>query len=166
MSKKGFLSGAMYYVILAFVFSLVLIFMLIIIDQWNSGIQANNSSLMPAESQAISQNYTNTFRRADIGLGYLFFGFMIVSVIVARFHGEVKPVWIVIGLMALIVIGFTGMILENIWSGINADPNITNITEDLVFIPFLMNHFVATLIGYVAVVVVARMTRSGGGFGL
>ena len=164
MNKKGlFLENAVLYGITAFMIAVVSIFMIIIVGKFNDGIQATNTTLIDQEIKDISANQNSKFTNLDRAFGFLFLGFLIMSIIAARKLDEVQPLYIIFGILGLIAIGLFGMIVENIWSGFIVESNIASTTNSLVFIPFIMNNLLISLIVYVALVVIARLSRDVGG---
>jgi len=164
VNKNGLMvDTAVMYVIYALVFAFVLVFVILIIGKFNDGIQDTNSSAVPDTVKVNSENSVSKFKRADTAFGFLLFAFVVASIILARKLDELNPVYIFVAILGLVVMGFFGMIVENLWAAFESQSLIGGVTGDLVFVPFIMNNLILVLIVFVAVVSVARLTRNDGG---
>jgi len=153
--------GVVAFIVIAFAFVLTLVFTSLIVSEFNTGIQATNSSGVPAETKSISSDYNSSLSAFDIGFALLLLACLVTVVVVIRRFPERSGWFIVVGVVACFIFGLVGFVLENFWSGFNSGA-VATLTSGWVFIPFFMDNFIGVLIAFIFVFVIAGLTSEGG----
>lgn len=146
------------FVSLGFVF----VFAFLVVSNFDTQVQATNDSIIPEEAKVGSANAKASFLIWDKFFAGLLMAFIIVSVYLARKKQDINPVEVLVGIAMMFIFGFAGIIIENMWSGLTSNSLISDVTNQLTFLPFFLDNFIIILISYVAIVIIALATRDGG----
>lgn len=161
LNKKGIFEGVAAFIVAAFGFALAMLFVFLIVSNFNTAIQANNVTL-PNETLEMSAAYTSSYSAFDTGFAIFFVGSLVALVIFARKFPEKSGWFIVVGFLASLVFGLLGFIMENVWSGLDSNSTIASATSNWVFLSFFMDNFVFAVVLYTLVITIAAMTSDGG----
>lgn len=157
MNKKGNYADITEYIMVVLVLAIIIPFVALIVGQFNEKVQDDPTTFDNATRLA-SQNFEDvTTNYWDVFFALLLFAFVSFSIVMARFIPS-SPKLILYSILALIILPFSAMFIENIWDKWNTGI-IETMTLQMNFLPFIMNHLTLVILIYVTLVAISFLTK-------
>jgi len=159
MNKKGNFPDIAQWITTALVLGIVVLLTTTIYNNVDDQFQTNDAvpSIMKNASSGMRTAIPNG---GDILFVFLLVSFVAFSVMASRLIPS-TPKFIIIIIMALILLPFIAMIVENIWEGFAESSAMASAVNSLTFLPFIMNHLTIVTLIYSTLVGIALLTKSG-----
>jgi len=155
--KKGNFADIPIFIVSALAIGFGLIITLLFLDQFNDNIQAN--SAIPNETQqGINEYNTLLETTSDYILPIITLGFFAFSIFSARLIPS-SPKFMIIGVLAVILLPLVAMMFANIWDGFIQQATVKQISDGLIFTPFILNNIVFVSLVYSVSVAIALFTK-------
>jgi hypothetical protein len=164
VNRRGNFADVSEWIVVAFAVVVVVGLVMLFISNFDSNIQGLNESIASDQIKAGSAEYKDSlFSGLDILFIFLFVSFVGFSVMSARLIPS-SPKFIIISIFALIALPFVAMIVENIWTEWFNQASLNAVYSEMVFLPYLMNHFTVVVLFYCVAVAISLLSKEGGVF--
>lgn len=159
MNKKGNFPDVAQWITTALVLGIVILLTTTIYNKVDDQFQSND------QVPEIMKNASSGMRTAipnggDIIFVFLLISFVAFSVMASRLIPS-TPKFIIIVMMALVLLPFIAMVVQNIWEGFAENSAMTSAINSLTFLPFIMDHLTIVVLIYSTLVGIALLTKSG-----
>lgn len=155
-NKKGQLIELVIGSVFLLIFAVIALVMYSASNELNNAVQADNT--LDADTKNMSNNLNTAYPNIFDGLvGLLFVGVWLL-VIVAAFNANSNPFFLIVGIIALVAIGFVGMISNNVWNDLILNPEFSTLAVDFPITNFLVNQYLLLVLvmGFSGLVVAYR----------
>lgn len=160
MNKRGFIGDYLFYIVILFVFSIVIVSAYYTLSNINTKWQ--NVSQIPTESKTILGNFKTKFLSV--------FDWFIVTIMVGLLIGIVllalvvraHPAFVGIAILMLIIVGGIGVRLSNAFNVFATSTNIVSAGNEFTLLPMIMNNLpkFITLLFIIFIIVLYAKSRS------
>lgn len=158
MNKKGYFAEIFDMVVAGLTVAVVIILIVLLMGKFNDHIQSSNSSIFDENTKTFSAKATVKINNLDYGFGVFAVGLIIAGVIIVRNLREIKPLYVILGILLLVVLGFLGMLFENMYDAMNQNSEILNASSNLPIINFIIGNYIIYCLVFGAIITIARMT--------
>jgi hypothetical protein len=159
-NKKGNFADIPEYIRGALLFGFALVIVVLFLTNFNTQIQSMDNETIPEITKNATSSYTAQVGPSfDILSAFMLLFFIIISVVSARLIPS-SPKFIVIAIIALILLSFVAMIIENVWDSWINNSSVAGVISQLKFTNFILNNLTIVTIIYTLLVAVALFTKS------
>jgi len=155
VNKKGNFADIPEYLRVSLAIGIFLLIVVMIVGGFNAEIQSSTNPVVTNITKELSQNAFDSFSGLDLVVPALLLAFIIFSVMAARLIPS-SPKFIIISILALIIIPFGGIIVENIWAAFSSK---ISYLSSFPMTNFLLSNSVIVLVIYSFLVAVALITK-------
>jgi len=159
LNKKGSLTDLAYIAVVLIFFSMVVLIGLNVAREFNSKIQAMDTSVIDTTTKDNTDMAVTRFTYS-IDNSFLFLMiFMCIGILILAAMVAVHPIFIPLYFFGWIFVIFLGGVFSNIYQSMAAEPALNSTATSLVFISYTMNYlpFVIGIIGMILMVVMYKV---------
>jgi hypothetical protein len=160
MNHKGMMEEGIELFIAVIGAILVIFFLFLIISNFNDGLQSSSSDLITNTTKTMSDTYTDNFSAFDYLIPLLMMGIIGGAVYGVRQFSEFKEWIIPAAILLMIVLGFFGMILENVYNRFTDNSTISSVASNFPVTDFVMNNYIIVVLLGTVVIVLAGVVRN------
>jgi len=158
-NKKGNYPDVVEYIRVSLIIGFVLVFSIIIYNSFDDTIQAQPNATIPQIVKDVSADTrTSVPPMLDILFPFILLFFVGFSIVAARLIPSTSK-FILVSIIALILLPFAAMIIENIWYGFAQNAMVIPILATLKFTAYIMDHLTIVVLLYSALIAVALLTK-------
>lgn len=159
MKRKAFLGDMLTYIIVLFGVSIVIITMFILLDKINDAWQADSE--IPQEAKDIISRQQRKF--APVWDGFMVVAVIgyVIAIVIAAFSIRSNPVFAMLALIVLIILGVVAVHLSNAFASFSAQGEIASAVSEFPRMQLVMNNLplIIVVLGLMFIIVLYAKTK-------